>query len=121
MRGLISQVLLHNGSDVNVVDSLKRMGPRFITTRTAENMTPLLFAARHERVEVAHVLLAKGANIESRRMNSGTAVHYATTGASEGDSASCVRIASLLLRRRGPVLERQAILREHRSTGKHQR
>jgi ankyrin repeat protein len=72
------EALLSGGADVNSV------------SREAMKVTPLISAAAAKQIAIARLLLARGANVNSRAVNNGTPLHEA---AGNGD----VEFANLLL------------------------
>ncbi|WP_339608995.1 ankyrin repeat domain-containing protein [uncultured Planktosalinus sp.] len=66
------QQLLKQGADVN---------------EKRNSMTPAMYAARYNRVEILKVLIAQGANLKSRCMNGLNAARYAKiSGAKEAEA-----------------------------------
>ena len=82
--------------DLGAVQSILQSSPGLLETRNSDNLTPLLLASIHGRVEIARFLIEKGANIQAGDNENSTALHNA---AAQGHLA----ILSLLIDKKAHI------------------
>src|SRR5262245_13870525 len=63
--------------DLGEVKKLLTSNPQMAHSRTAENDQPLHFAAQHNHVAIARLLLDNGADVNARGNHDFTPLHYA--------------------------------------------